>query len=68
LKIQTDPQEWYSLTSRQRSPGIPDDEAGDEAVEAPFIIQKTDIFIFYFFCLTFKIFFCIIKSVQLNLN
>jgi arabinan endo-1,5-alpha-L-arabinosidase len=53
LKIQTDPQEWYSLASRPRSPGIPDVEAGDGAIEAPFIIRKNGyyyLFVSFDYC------------------
>ncbi|MBN1154445.1 arabinan endo-1,5-alpha-L-arabinosidase [candidate division KSB1 bacterium] len=44
LKIETDPQEWYALARRARSAGIPDTQAGDGAIEAPFIINKNGYF------------------------
>lgn len=34
------PEQWHSLARRARSPGIPDDQAGDGAIEAPFIFRK----------------------------
>lgn len=34
------PEEWYTVSSRQRSFGIPDTSAGDAALEAPFIFRK----------------------------
>ncbi len=34
------PQEWYTLASRPRKPGTPEADAGDGAIEAPFIVQK----------------------------
>jgi arabinan endo-1,5-alpha-L-arabinosidase len=35
-----EPQEWHSLAKRPRSPGLPDDDPGDGAIEAPYIFRK----------------------------
>lgn len=35
-----EPQEWYGLAKRPRDSGIADAEAGDGAIEAPFIFRK----------------------------
>ncbi|MBN1998287.1 arabinan endo-1,5-alpha-L-arabinosidase [candidate division KSB1 bacterium] len=43
-KIKRDPQEWYSLARRTRSPEIADDQPGDGAIEAPFIVRKNGYF------------------------
>lgn len=34
------PEEWYTLAKRERSHSIPDSDAGDAAIEAPFIFKK----------------------------
>lgn len=38
------PQEWYPLARRPRSAGIPDADAGDGQIEAPFIFHKNDYY------------------------
>lgn len=53
LKIQTEPQEWYPLARRPRSPGTPDAEAGDGAIEGPFIVRKNGyyyLFVSFDYC------------------
>ncbi|MCM4157299.1 arabinan endo-1,5-alpha-L-arabinosidase [Gramella sp. AN32] len=35
-----EPQEWYTIASRKRSFGIPSEDPGDAALEAPFIFKK----------------------------
>lgn len=35
-----EPQEWYGIAKRPRSPGAPDDDPGDGAIEAPYIFAK----------------------------
>jgi arabinan endo-1,5-alpha-L-arabinosidase len=39
-----DPQEWYTVASRNRNPVLPDSVAGDAAIEGPFIFRKDDYF------------------------
>ncbi|WP_439130076.1 arabinan endo-1,5-alpha-L-arabinosidase [Polaribacter sp.] len=40
LKTLAQPQEWYPIASRKRSPNFPDASAGDAALEGPFIFKK----------------------------
>lgn len=40
LKTMAQPEEWYPIASRERSPEIPDADAGDAALEGPFIFKK----------------------------
>ena len=35
-----EPQEWHSLARRPRNPATPDDDAGDGAIEAPYIFRR----------------------------
>ena len=35
-----EPQEWYTIAARPRDPSIPDADAGNAAIEAPFIFKK----------------------------
>lgn len=44
LKTVAQPQEWYPIASRDRSPDIPDADAGDAAIEGPFIFKKGDYY------------------------
>lgn len=44
LKTLAEPQEWYPISSRKRSPGIPDADAGDAAIEGPFIFKKGEFY------------------------
>ncbi|MGB3144262.1 MAG: arabinan endo-1,5-alpha-L-arabinosidase [Maribacter sp.] len=44
LKTLAQPQEWYPISRRNRSPGIPDANAGDAALEGPFIFKKGDYY------------------------
>jgi len=39
-----EPQEWYTIARRERSPFTPDAEAGDAAIEAPFIFKKDSLY------------------------
>lgn len=34
------PEEWFTISSRKRTHGIPDSVAGDAAIEAPFIFKR----------------------------
>lgn len=45
-----EPQEWYSLSRRERSIEVDSEDAGDGAVEAPFIIKHGD---FYYLFVSF---------------
>lgn len=38
------PQEWHTIASRERDLGLKDNEAGNGAVEGPFIIKKDDYY------------------------
>ncbi|UKM66508.1 arabinan endo-1,5-alpha-L-arabinosidase [Flavobacteriaceae bacterium GSB9] len=44
LKTLAQPQEWYPIARRERSPDIPDANAGDAALEGPFIFKKGDYY------------------------
>lgn len=44
LKTIAQPQEWYPIASRERSPNLPDTDAGDAALEGPFIFKKDDYY------------------------
>ena len=44
LKTLVQPQEWYPIASRKRSPNLPDANAGDAALEGPFIFKKRDYY------------------------
>tara|TARA_R110002051_G_scaffold314934_1_gene392572 strand:- start:8114 stop:9100 length:987 start_codon:yes stop_codon:yes gene_type:complete len=44
LKTIAEPQEWYPIASRERSPNLPDADAGDAALEGPFIFKKDDYY------------------------
>lgn len=44
LSRPAEPQMWYTIASRPRSPQLPDDEAGDAAIEAPFIFKHGEWF------------------------
>lgn len=44
LKTVAQPQEWYPIASRDRSQGLPDADAGDAAIEGPFIFKKEDYY------------------------
>lgn len=44
LKTPAQPQEWYPIARRNRSPDIPDSEAGGAALEGPFIFKKGDYY------------------------
>lgn len=39
-----EPQEWYTIAARPRKAGLKDAEAGNGAVEAPFIIKKDEYY------------------------
>ncbi|WPP52107.1 arabinan endo-1,5-alpha-L-arabinosidase [Catalinimonas niigatensis] len=39
-----EPQEWYTIAKRERTPFTPDAKAGDAAIEAPFIFKKDSIY------------------------
>jgi arabinan endo-1,5-alpha-L-arabinosidase len=47
------PEEWYTIASRERSFNIPDTAAGDAAIEAPFIFRKGNyyyLFVSFDYC------------------
>jgi arabinan endo-1,5-alpha-L-arabinosidase len=44
LKTLAQPQEWHPIASRERSQHVPDAEAGDAALEGPFIFKKGDYY------------------------
>lgn len=44
LRTLAEPQTWYPIASRERSPNIPDDDAGNAALEGPFIFKKGDYY------------------------
>jgi arabinan endo-1,5-alpha-L-arabinosidase len=53
LQIQKEPQEWRALARRPRSPDIPLDQAGDGAIEAPFIVRRNQhyfLFVSFDYC------------------
>jgi arabinan endo-1,5-alpha-L-arabinosidase len=39
-----EPQEWYGIAQQERSFGRPDDNAGNGAIEAPFIYRRNDYY------------------------
>lgn len=39
-----EPQEWYTIASRNRKPEIPDSAAGNASIEAPFIFAKNNFY------------------------
>ena len=43
LRIE-EPEKWYTLARRERSFKIPDEDAGDAPIEAPFIFKKNDYY------------------------
>lgn len=44
LKTLAQPQEWYPIARRERSSDIPDADAGNAALEGPFIFKKGDYY------------------------
>lgn len=44
LKTLAQPQEWHPIARRDRSSDIPDADAGDAAIEGPFIFKKGDYY------------------------
>ena len=53
MTLPAEPQEWYSLSRRVRSSDTDDKDAGDGAVEAPFIIRHGDyyyLFVSFDYC------------------
>lgn len=40
----TEPQEWYTVARRERSPFLDDKDPGDAAIEAPFIFKKDSLY------------------------
>lgn len=44
LKTIAQPEEWYPIASRERSQNLPDADAGDAALEGPFIFKKGDYY------------------------
>lgn len=44
LKTIAQPEEWYPIASRERSSNLPDADAGDAALEGPFIFKKGDYY------------------------
>jgi arabinan endo-1,5-alpha-L-arabinosidase len=49
----SDPEQWYTVASRQRNPILPDSVAGDAAIEAPFIFRKDNyyyLFVSFDYC------------------
>ncbi len=38
------PQEWYTIAKRKRSSFLPDKQAGDASIEAPFIFHKNEYY------------------------
>ncbi|MEK6478621.1 arabinan endo-1,5-alpha-L-arabinosidase [Catalinimonas sp. 4WD22] len=39
-----EPEEWFTIASRERSPGLADAHPGDAAIEAPFIFKKDSMY------------------------
>ena len=53
LNAVTEPQEWYSISRRQRSVSVKSEDAGDGAVEAPFIMKHGEyyyLFVSFDYC------------------
>ena len=53
LKSVLQPEEWYTIASRQRNFMLPDSVAGDAAIEAPFIFKKDNyyyLFVSFDYC------------------
>lgn len=53
LNAVAEPQEWYSISRRQRSFSVKSEDAGDGAVEAPFIIKRGEyyyLFVSFDYC------------------
>lgn len=44
LKTIAQPEEWFPIASRERSQNLPDADAGDAALEGPFIFKKGDYY------------------------
>lgn len=44
LKTIAQPEEWYPIASRERSPNLLDADAGDAALEGPFIFKKGEYY------------------------
>ena len=53
LNAVAEPQEWYSISRRQRSVSVKSEDAGDGAVEAPFIMKHGEyyyLFVSFDYC------------------
>ena len=53
LNAVAEPQEWYSISHRQRSVSVKSEDAGDGAVEAPFIMKHGEyyyLFVSFDYC------------------
>lgn len=44
LKTIAQPEEWHAISKRDRSPDLPDADAGDAALEGPFIFKNDDYY------------------------